>query len=152
MFARLSNIKKISLILCVFLSPSIFAKKVILEPLLDGYYPPYPQVTIKPPFTAEQVARGEYLAKASDCIACHTNVKLKVGQFAGGLPIRSPFGTFYSSNITPDKETGIGKWTEAQFIRALRQGLSADGSNHFPVFPYMYFANLSDQDAKDLYA
>lgn len=152
MFAKIWNFKKITALLCAILSQSGFAKQAILEPLLDGYYPPYPQVTVKPPFTAEQVARGEYLAKASDCIACHTNVKLNIGQFAGALPIRSPFGTFYSSNITPDKETGIGSWTEAQFTRALRQGISADGSNHFPVFPYVYFANLSDQDVKDLYA
>lgn len=124
----------------------------ILEPLLDGYYPPYPAVNVKDPAQAEKVKHGEYLAKAGDCIACHTNTKLKVGQFAGGLPIKTPFGTFYTSNITPDKETGIGNWTEDQFVRALKEGRGADGSNHFPAFPFVYFANITDEDAKDLYA
>jgi len=128
------------------------AKSPILEPLLDGYYPAYPVVTPKNPSQAEQVARGEYLAKSGDCIACHTNVKLKVGQFAGGLAIKTPFGTFYSPNITPDKETGIGSWTEADFIRAMKDGRHPDGSNYFPVFPYVYFSNMTDADVKDLYA
>ena len=128
------------------------AKQPILEPLLEGYYPPYPQVTIKDPAQAEKIKHGEYLAKAGDCIACHTNVKLTAGQFAGGLPIKTPFGTFYSSNITPDKETGIGAWSEADFLRALKEGRHPSGSNYFPVFPYVYFTNVTDDDAKDLYA
>lgn len=128
------------------------AKQPILEPLLDGYYPPYPKFTVKDPARAKQIEHGEYLAKAGDCIACHTNVKLNVGQFSGGLPIKTPFGTFYSSNITPDKETGIGSWTEADFIRALKEGRHPSGSNYFPVFPYVYFTNVTDEDVKDLYA
>jgi cytochrome c5 len=128
------------------------AKAPILEPLLDGYYPPYPKVSPKAPFTAEQVARGEYLAKAGDCIACHTNTKMNIGQFAGNLPIVSPFGTFYSSNITPDKETGIGSWTEEDFRNAMQHGRHPSGYNYFPAFPYVYFSNLAKEDIKDLYA
>lgn len=154
-FSQNKIFKKISLLFSGVLLHAASSAHVAhdkLEPLLDGYYPPYPKVVIKDPNKASQIARGEYLAKMGDCIACHTNTKLNAGQFAGGLPIKTPFGTFYSSNITPDKDTGIGTWTEKQFIRALKLGVSADGSNHFPVFPYVYFANITDEDAKDLYA
>ena len=122
-----------------------------IEPLLDGYYPTYPTTT---PATGDKetlIKRGEYLAKTGDCIACHTNVKGGTPPFAGGLPIETPFGTFYSPNITPDKTTGIGNWTEADFIRAMKKGRDPKGRNYFPVFPYIYFANITDDDAKALY-
>lgn len=123
-----------------------------LEPLLDGYYPEYPKTT---PATGEKQAliqRGEYLAKMGDCLACHTNVQGGTAAFSGGLPIATPFGTFYSPNITPDKETGIGNWTEADFIRALKDGRDPQGRNYFPVFPYVYFSKITDDDARALYA
>lgn len=122
-----------------------------MEPLLDGYYPPYPPTTAKA-YPEKIVKQGEYLAKMGDCIACHTNVKGGTPAFAGGLPIETPFGTFYSPNITPDKKTGIGNWTEADFIRALKEGRDPKGRNYFPVFPYVYFTNISDEDARALYA
>ncbi len=128
------------------------AKAPILEPLLEGYYPAYPKVTIADPSKAKQIEHGEYLAKAGDCIACHTNVKLNVGQFAGGLPIVSPFGTFYTPNITPDKETGIGTWSEKDFIQAMKNGRHPKGYNYFPSFPFVYFSNVTDEDVKDMYA
>lgn len=109
-------------------------------------YPQYPQVDYGSGAQAELIKKGEYLAKAGDCIACHTNGS-NAKPFAGGLPIKTPFGTIYSSNITPDKETGIGNWTGPQFIRALRHGVSADGSFLFPVFPFVYYNKLSDDDA-----
>lgn len=124
-----------------------------IEPLLDGYYPVYPPT--KAALDPEQnklIARGEYLAKMGDCIACHTNVKGKTPAFAGGLPIETPFGTFYSPNITPSKKTGIGNWTEADFIRALKDGRDPKGRNYFPVFPYVYFSLMTDDDARALYA
>ncbi|WP_084273766.1 c-type cytochrome [Legionella fairfieldensis] len=124
----------------------------VVEPLIDGYYPAYPPTA---PATGEQAAlikRGEYLARMGDCIACHTNVKEKTPAFAGGLPINTPFGTFYSPNITPDKETGIGSWSEADFIRAMKEGRDPHGRNYFPVFPYIYFATITDDDARALYA
>jgi len=122
-----------------------------VEPLIDGYYPPYPKVNAATGDKAKLIKRGEYLAKMGDCIACHTNVKGKTPSFAGGLPLVTPFGTFYSPNITPDKETGIGNWTEADFIRAMKEGRDPQGRNYFPVFPYLYFSNMTDNDAKALY-
>lgn len=121
--------------------------------LIDGYYPPYPATKkAATPEAQKQIERGEYLAKMGDCIACHTNVKAGTPSFAGGLPLATPFGTFYSPNITPDKKTGIGNWTEEDFIRALKKGRDPQGRNYFPVFPYLYFSNVTDEDARALYA
>ncbi len=119
----------------------------------DAYYPAYPPTM--PAGTPQQesvIKRGEYLAKIGDCLACHTNMKGGTPAFAGGLSIATPFGVFYSPNITPDKKTGIGNWTEADFVRALKAGKDPKGRNYFPVFPYIYFANITDADAKALYA
>jgi mono/diheme cytochrome c family protein len=96
--------------------------------------------------------RGEYLAKAGGCIGCHTEDKDGAVPFAGGRALKTPFGTFYGPNITPDKTSGIGGWTEADFIRALRQGDRPDGSNYFPAFPYPSFTKISDGDMRDLWA
>lgn len=126
--------------------------KPLLEPLIQGYYPSYPTVTPAAGVQQELVQRGEYLAKMGDCIACHTDVKAGTGAYAGGLPLETPFGTFYSPNITPDKETGIGTWTEEDFIRALKDGRDPKGRNYFPVFPYIYFSKMTHDDARALYA
>jgi mono/diheme cytochrome c family protein len=97
------------------------------------------------PTGAALVARGEYLAKAGDCVACHT---APGGQpFAGGLAFRLPFGTIWSSNLTPDRETGIGAWTDAEFVRALHRGIGRNGENLYPAFPYTAYALLSTDDA-----
>jgi len=98
------------------------------------------------------ITRGAYLALAADCGACHTDKKNKGAPLAGGPPIETPFGTFYGPNITPDKTTGIGNWTEDQFKRALRQGINEHGAYMFPVFPFTSFTDITDQDASDLYA
>lgn len=98
------------------------------------------------------VQRGEVLFKAADCAACHTDVKGGGKPLAGGRPIDTPFGRFYSPNITPDKENGIGGWSEAQFHDALRRGVDDDGDYLFPVFPYPSFTGMSDADIADLYA
>ena len=91
------------------------------------------------------VAHGEYLLHAGGCLSCHTAPG--GAPLAGGRAIATPFGTFYTPNITPDRETGIGKWSDADFLRALRKGVRPDGSNYFPVFPYPSFTGISDQDA-----
>jgi mono/diheme cytochrome c family protein len=106
------------------------------------------------PAQADQarIDRGAYIFAAADCVSCHTDVKGKGPPLAGGRPLATPFGTFYSPNITPDPETGIGRWTDADFIRALRYGVSPGGDHYFPVFPYPSFTGMTDQDILDLKA
>ena len=109
---------------------------------------------INPPaaasFPAELVARGAVLAGAGNCASCHT---VKGGpDFAGGLPLATGFGTLYSSNITPDPETGIGRWSEAAFARAMHEGVARDGSHLFPAFPFDHFTKVTDEDLTALYA
>ncbi len=95
--------------------------------------------------TASPVAQGEYLARAADCQACHT---VKGGApYAGGLAFKLPFGTLYSPNITPDKETGIGNWSDADFVRAVHQGIAPDGTRLYPAFPYAAYTMMTDGDA-----
>jgi mono/diheme cytochrome c family protein len=96
--------------------------------------------------------RGEYLAKAGGCLACHTEEKEKATPYAGGRALKTPFGTFYGPNITPHPEAGIGRWSEADFIRAMREGKRPDGANYFPAFPYPSFTLISDADLRDLFA
>jgi mono/diheme cytochrome c family protein len=102
-------------------------------PLLEGAAPGMPRI-----------ARGEYLARAADCIACHTAPGGK--PFAGGLPFKLPFGTLYSSNITADRDTGIGKWSDDDFVRALHEGIRHDGKRLYPAFPYTSYSLLSRDD------
>jgi mono/diheme cytochrome c family protein len=96
------------------------------------------------------VQRGQYLAILGDCSGCHTTQH--GAPFAGGLPFTAAFGTVYSTNITPDKETGLGNWTADQFYRALHQGIAADGRYLYPAFPYAYFTRISRADSDDLFA
>lgn len=120
--------------------------------LVDGFYPEYPPTSSATGKQEELIKRGEYLAKMGDCISCHTNVPEGTPAYAGGLPLNTPFGTFYSPNITPDEETGIGKWTEDDFIHALKDGRDPHGRNYFPVFPFVYFSKVTDDDARALFA
>jgi mono/diheme cytochrome c family protein len=99
-----------------------------------------------------QLQRGELLFKAADCTACHTDVKGGGQPLAGGRPLATPFGTFFSPNITSDKKDGLGAWSEAEFRRALRQGKGRRGEYLFPVFPYLSFTGMSDEDIAALYA
>ncbi len=101
-------------------------------------------------FPEALIAKGEQLAGAGYCATCHT---AKGGQaYAGGFGLESGFGTIYSTNITPDAETGIGRWSEAAFTRAMHEGVARDGSQLFPAFPYTHFAKVTDDDLKALYA
>jgi mono/diheme cytochrome c family protein len=99
-----------------------------------------------------QLDRGAYLFTAADCGACHTNVKEKGPLLAGGRPLKTPFGTFYTPNITPDPDTGIGRWSDADFKLALRRGVSPGNDHYFPVFPYGSFTKMTDPDILDLKA
>ncbi len=96
------------------------------------------------------IERGKYLALAGNCAACHTAPD--GAAFAGGLAFETAFGTIYSTNITPDPETGIGKWTGEQFLQALRQGVRPDGEHLYPVFPYTSFTKITDADGAALFA
>ncbi|HEX3753747.1 MAG TPA: cytochrome c, partial [Rhizomicrobium sp.] len=98
----------------------------------------------------DAVARGRYLAVLGDCAGCHTTPHGPA--FAGGLPFSASFGTLYSSNITPDKQTGIGNWTADQFYRALHEGVAPGGRRLYPAFPYFYFTLLSRTDSDALFA
>ena len=91
-----------------------------------------------------QAERGRYLVQAGDCRACHTN---KGGQpFAGGRPIQTPFGTIYSPNITPDRDTGIGGWSDEEFYRAMHKGIAADNDLLYPAFPYPWYTKVTRED------
>lgn len=96
------------------------------------------------------VARGAYLAKAGDCIACHSAPRGKL--MAGGLPMMTPLGAIYTTNITPDPDTGIGRYSEEDFARALREGVAKDGHNLYPAMPYPSYAKVNDDDMHALYA
>ena len=94
--------------------------------------------------TPEDIARGKALTDAGDCASCHTADPLK--PFAGGKRIDTPFGGIYSPNLTPDRDTGIGAWSDDIFYRALRYGVAPDGSRYYPAFPYPNFSKLTRQD------
>mgnify|MGYP001554826328 CR=1 FL=1 len=107
-----------------------------------------------PAFAADNAAitRGAYLAIAAGCGSCHTDKKAGGAPLAGGPALKTDFGTFYGPNITPDKQTGIGNWTEDQFKRALHQGVAPGGRHLYPAFPYFYFTLLSRTDTDALFA
>jgi mono/diheme cytochrome c family protein len=94
--------------------------------------------------------QGEYLFRAAGCAGCHTDEKNHGAPLAGGRALRTPFGIFYAPNITPDPDTGIGRWSEADFIRAMRQGLSPAGDHYYPAFPYTSYTRLTDADLRAL--
>ena len=92
--------------------------------------------------SADDIKRGEYLARLGDCTACHTAPGGL--DYAGGLPMGMPFGTIYSTNITPDPETGIGDYSLADFDAALRRGIGKDGHHLYPAMPYPSFIKTDD--------
>jgi thiosulfate dehydrogenase len=98
---------------------------------------------------ADLVAQGAYVARAGDCVACHTAPGGK--PMAGGLALTTPFGAVYSTNITPDETTGIGRYTFAEFDRVMRKGVAADGHNLYPAMPYPSYAKISDADMHALF-
>ncbi len=101
-------------------------------------------------FSAATIERGRQLAALGDCATCHTSINGVLN--AGGLAIETPFGIIYSTNITPDVETGIGNWSYPAFERAMREGIHRDGRHLYPAFPYTHFALASDADLQALYA
>jgi mono/diheme cytochrome c family protein len=97
------------------------------------------------PAAADVLARGEYLTRAADCVACHT-VPDSHRPFAGGVAFKLPMGTIYSSNITADTTSGIGGWSDDEFVRAVREGVRNDGQHLYPAFPYTSYTQISRSD------
>lgn len=101
-------------------------------------------------FTADAIKSGASLAAIGNCITCHS--KDGGASYAGGRAIDTPFGRIHATNITPDPDTGIGRWPEAAFARAMREGVSRDGRHLYPAFPYDHMAKTTDADIKNVYA
>lgn len=133
---------------------SIHVQKMRKAYSITYNFPTYPPPNIQGK-TKEQIAqimRGDYLVKAGDCIACHTNTASNEPPFSGGLEMQTAFGIIYTPNITADKETGIGNWTDDQFIKAMREGISPTGEYYYPAFPYIYFNKVTTEDLKAIKA
>jgi mono/diheme cytochrome c family protein len=134
-----------SLVAGILIAAAALGFAVTWRPAIAAIEPPAPQS-----FDSALVKRGRDLAAIGNCNDCHT---VRGGSsFAGGLPVPTPFGIIYSSNITPDAETGIGRWPEAAFRRAMRSGVNRDGQHLYPTFPYDHFTNVTDADDQALYA
>jgi mono/diheme cytochrome c family protein len=134
-----------SVLAALLVGGAVAAFAITWRPAISAIDPPAPQS-----FDVDLVKRGRELAAVGNCSDCHT---VRGGRnFAGRLPVPTPFGTIFSSNITPDAETGIGRWSEAAFRRAMRSGVDRDGQHLYPTFPYDHFTNVSDDDDRALYA
>jgi len=120
--------------------------KITMAALLVLAVPGYAQAE----FSQDQIDKGRYLAKAGNCLACHSAVGST--DFAGGLPMETPIGTVYSTNITPDVKTGIGAYTYADFSAAVRDGVAKQGHRLYPAMPYPSYTKVSDDDMRALYA
>ena len=134
-----------SVVAAAAIAAAIAVTAIVWRPAIAAIEPPAPSS-----FDSAVVKRGLDLAAIGNCNDCHT---VRGGKdFAGGLPVPTPFGTVYSSNITPDADTGIGRWPEAAFRRAMQSGVDRNGRHLYPTFPYDHFTNVSDQDDHALYA
>lgn len=100
-------------------------------------------------FSADRIERGENLVRIGDCAVCHVPPGGRA--MSGGFGLPTPFGTIYSTNITPDPETGIGTWSYAAFDRAMRQGIARDGTHLYPAFPFDHFVGMTDDDMQAVY-
>jgi len=92
------------------------------------------------------VERGEYLIHAGGCVTCHTDDAEDAQPFAGGRALESPFGTFFVPNITPDPETGIGEWSDEEFVQAFWNGVNPEGKHYFPAFPFTAYTGVTRED------
>ena len=118
--------------------------------LRPGPLPVSPHPAARPSAETRLLTHGEYLARAGDCVACHTETNGKT--FAGGRPMPTPFGALYAPNITPDDETGIGRWTGDDFYRMMHEGVSRDGTILYPAMPYASYTKVTRADSDALYA
>jgi mono/diheme cytochrome c family protein len=135
----------VSVLAALLIGGAVAAFAIAWRPAIAAIEPPAPES-----FDSALVKRGRDLAAVGNCSNCHT---VRGGKdFAGGLAVPTPFGTIFSSNITPDPETGIGRWPETAFRRAMRSGVARDGQHLYPTFPYDHFTNVTDEDDRSLYA
>ena len=133
----------VALFLMVSPGPMAFSKGRKVD--LADYHAANPSGVPATLAQASLIKKGEYLAKAADCLVCHT---AKDGEaYAGGFAFVLPFGTLYSTNITPDKATGIGNYTDAQFLAAVHRGIRRDGANLYPAMPFTSYTYMTDADA-----
>jgi mono/diheme cytochrome c family protein len=131
----------------VILIAGVAAAAFAMKNLLSGKAGGPVQVVSAP---AEVVARGKYLAEAADCAACHSAPA--GAPFAGGLPMQTGFGTIYATNITPDPDDGLGRWSSEDFWRALHDGVRRDGQQLYPAMPYTSYRGMTRADADAIYA
>jgi mono/diheme cytochrome c family protein len=141
--AVLGLVVLVGLFLIVGPGPMAFSKGRKVE--LADYHEVNPSGVPAALAQASLIKKGEYLAKAADCLVCHTATGGEA--YAGGFAFVLPFGTLYSTNITPDKATGIGNYTDAQFLSAVHRGVRRDGANLYPAMPYTSYTYMSDADA-----
>jgi mono/diheme cytochrome c family protein len=128
---------------------AVVAAGVVLW-MQPGALPINPNAPAAPNATTQVINRGEYLARAGDCVACHTTPTGK--PFAGGRAMATPFGALYVPNITPDDETGIGKWTADEFYRMMHTGVSRDGTLLYPAMPFASYTKVTRADSDAIYA
>ena len=134
-----------SRVLVVLVLLALIALALAWRPVIKPVEPPAARI-----FAIELVRRGEQLAGVGNCAVCHT--RPEGPSLAGGVALSTPFGVVYGTNITPDPETGIGRWSEAAFVRAMRRGVDREGRHLYPAFPYDHFVRTTDEDLHALYA
>lgn len=129
---------------------ALLAAMALIAAVLLMWRPAIAPIERPPIFATAQIQRGARVVEAGDCAVCHTRPG---GEYlAGGLPLVTPFGTLYSTNITPDAQTGIGQWSLPAFERAMRQGIARDGHFLYPAFPYVHYRRMNADDIADAYA
>jgi mono/diheme cytochrome c family protein len=132
--------------------PLLLAVLLTAVPVLHAQIGAALGAPVRPGPDAPPAVRGEYVFHLTGGCGCHTDFKHKGAFLAGGRAIKTPFGTLFGTNLTPDPDTGLGTWSEQDFIRAMTQGVRKDGQDLFPVFPYTSFTRMSRQDLTDLWA
>lgn len=137
--------------LCLLLTATLIVVAGVLLWTLRTPSSPFDKVTsTEASASPDLIRRGEYVARLGDCVACHSTPGN--APFSGGLPMATPAGKIYTTNITPDKETGIGRYSLADFDRAVRQGVARDGHRLYPAMPFPSYQKLNDEDIRALYA
>lgn len=133
-----------------WIAVALLAAVALIAAVLLMWRPAIAPIKRPPIFDTAQIQRGARVVEAGDCAVCHTRPG---GEYlAGGLPLVTPFGTLYSTNITPDAQTGISQWSLPAFERAMRQGIARDGHFLYPAFPYVHYRRMSAEDIADAYA